>query len=54
MYVVLELSDGSTFDSLREDHEDEVAEDALTLVHGVQSAAVYQEATDIVEEAAGH
>ncbi len=52
VYTVLELSDGSTFDPLREDHQDELAEDALTLVHGVRSATVYQEAMDIVEDEA--
>ena len=53
VYIVLELRDDSSFDSLREDHQDELAEDALTLVHGVASATVYQEAMDIVDEEAG-
>ena len=30
VYIVLELRDDSNFDPLREDHQDELAEDALT------------------------
>ena len=53
VYIVLELRDDPSFDPLREDHQDELAEDALTLVHGVASATVYQEALDIVDDEAG-
>ncbi len=53
VYIVLELRNDSSFDPLREDHQDELAEDALALVHGVASATVYQEALDIVDDEAG-
>ena len=53
VYIVLQLREDSTFDPLREDHQDELAEDALTLVQGLQSATVYQEALDIIEDEAG-
>ena len=38
---------------MREDHQNWLAEDELTLVHGVRAAIVYQEAEDIVEDEAG-
>ena len=50
--IVLELRDDSTFDPLREEHQDKLAGDALTLVHGVQAATVYQEVLDIVDDEA--
>ncbi len=50
VFLVLELADHSQFDVESDLDLDELAEDGLTLVHGVVSAATYASLEDLILE----
>lgn len=53
IYAVIEVAETSRFDPDSDAELDDLAEDLLTIVHGVTSAAVYTSAEDLVAEESG-